>query len=101
MAWLQHGILEAIEVLPPIQLHVLDMNFASQLLSVGQCHWAIYVVLHMPPDRDYPGLHEKVIKEILHQYCEVWSTTESQQIFLEKELGIPSEWLHEALVQCF
>lgn len=97
MAWLQHGLLESIEVLVPIQLHVLDMNFVSQLLSVGECHWAIYVALHMPPNLDYPGLHEKVIKEILNQYCEVWSTSELQQTFIEKELGIPAEWLHEAL----
>lgn len=97
MAWLQNGLLQSIGVLSPLQLHVLDMNFVSQLLSVGQCHWAIYVALHMPPNLDYPGLHERVVKEILNQYCEVWSTDELQQSFLEKELGVPAEWLHEAL----
>ncbi|MCO5612444.1 hypothetical protein L7F22_066711 [Adiantum nelumboides] len=98
MAWLQHSILESIKVLAPTQLHVLDMNFVSQLLSVGECHWALYVALHMPPTVDYPSLHEKVVKEILNQYCEVWSTNEIQQGFIEKELGVPAEWLHEALV---
>eukprot|EP00250_Pteridium_aquilinum_P020942 c24994_g1_i1 orf=497-3847(+) len=97
MAWLQHGLLESIEVLAPTQLHVLDMNFVSQLLSVGECHWAIYVALHMPPNPDYPSLHEKVVKEILNQYCEVWSTNEIQQAFIDKKLGVPAEWLHEAL----
>ncbi|KAI5066066.1 hypothetical protein GOP47_0018690 [Adiantum capillus-veneris] len=97
MAWLQHTILESIKVLAPTQLHILDMNFVSQLLSVGECHWALYVALHMPPTVDYPSLHEKVVKEILNQYCEVWSTNEIQQAFIEKELGVPAEWLHEAL----
>lgn len=97
MAWLQHGVLESIEVLALTQLHVLDMNFVSQLLSVGECHWAIYVALHMQPNVDYPNLHEKVVKEILNQYCEVWSSDEIQQTFIEKELGVPAEWLHEAL----
>lgn len=97
MAWLQHGLLESIQVLAPTQLHVLDMNFVSQLLSVGECHWAIYVSLHMPPNPEYPSLHEKVVKEILNQYCEVWSTNELQQEFIENELGVPAEWLHEAL----
>eukprot|EP00249_Psilotum_nudum_P020782 c27844_g1_i2 orf=809-3991(-) len=97
LAWLLRGFLQAIGVLCPLQLHVLDMNFVSQLLSIGLCHWAIYAVLHMPPSHEYPGLHEIVIREILNQYCEVWSTKELQQSFLENDLGIPSEWLHEAL----
>jgi hypothetical protein len=40
----------------------------------------------------------KVVKEILNQYCETWSSSEAQQQFLEYDLRIPSEWLHEALV---
>ncbi|KAH7291247.1 hypothetical protein KP509_29G008200 [Ceratopteris richardii] len=97
MAWLQRGLLESIEAFAPAQMHILDMNFVAQLLSIGECHWAIYVALHMPPSVDYPGLHEKVVKEILNQYCEVFSTNELQQIFIAKELGVPEEWLHEAL----
>jgi len=41
----------------------------------------------------------KVVKEILNQYCEIWSSSEAQQHFVEDDLGIPSEWLHEALVR--
>lgn len=40
----------------------------------------------------------KVVKEILNQYCETWSRSEAQQRFLEEDLGVPTEWLHEALV---
>eukprot|EP01018_Ginkgo_biloba_P038069 Gb_29033 [translate_table: standard] len=97
MAWHQQGILQAIGVLDSKELHLLDMSFVSQLLCVGECHWAIYVVLHIPPTPDYPLLHEKVIKEILCQYCETWSSVETQKQFIE-ELGIPTEWMHEALV---
>lgn len=96
MTWHQQSLLQAIGLLDSKELHVLYMSFVSQLLCVGECHWAIYVVLHMPPTPDYPMLHEKVIKEILCQYCETWSSVETQKQFIE-ELGIPSEWMHEAL----
>lgn len=97
MIWHQRAVLEAIGAFSSKDLHILDMAFVSQLLCLGQCHWAIYVVLHMPHREDYPYLQATVIREILFQYCEVWSTRDSQWEFIEG-LGIPSAWLHEALV---
>ncbi|CAK9866010.1 unnamed protein product [Sphagnum jensenii] len=98
LAWHQESILRAIKALDTQELlHSLHMNFASQLLALGLCHWALYVVLHMPWSPSQPNLHEKVVKEILNQYCETWSSSEAQQQFLEYDLRIPSEWLHEAL----
>ncbi|GFP82771.1 nuclear pore complex protein nup96 [Phtheirospermum japonicum] len=96
MIWHQRAVLEAIGTFSSNDLHVLDMAFVSQLLCIGQCHWAIYVVLHMPHREDYPYLQATAIREILLQYCEVWSTQDSQWEFIEN-LGIPSAWLHEAL----
>eukprot|EP00252_Welwitschia_mirabilis_P018640 TRINITY_DN4144_c0_g1_i1.p1 TRINITY_DN4144_c0_g1~~TRINITY_DN4144_c0_g1_i1.p1 ORF type:complete len:1049 (-),score=219.23 TRINITY_DN4144_c0_g1_i1:149-3295(-) len=96
MAWHQQSILQAISALDSKDLHIVYMSFVSQLLCVGECHWAIYVVLHMPPSTSCPLLHEKVIKEILFQYCEKWNASETQKQFL-KELSIPMEWMHEAL----
>ncbi|CAI9267393.1 unnamed protein product [Lactuca saligna] len=96
MIWHQRGVLEAVGTFSCDDLHVLDMGFVSQLLSLGHCHWAIYVVLHMSHREDYPNLQACVIKEILFQYCETWSGQESQREFIE-ELGIPSAWMHEAL----
>lgn len=96
MIWHQRAVLEAIGTFSSNDLHVLDMAFVSQLLCLGQCHWAIYVVLHMPHREDYPYLQATVIKEILFQYCEIWSARDSQWEFIES-LGIPSAWLHEAL----
>jgi nuclear pore complex protein Nup98-Nup96 len=99
LAWHQESILRAVKALDTQELlHSLHMNFASQLLALGLCHWALYVVLHMPWSPSQPSLHEKVVKEILNQYCETWSSSEAQQQFLEYDLRIPSEWLHEALV---
>ncbi|KAI3455258.1 hypothetical protein Pfo_011921 [Paulownia fortunei] len=100
MIWHQRAVLEAIGTFSSNDLHVLDMAFVSQLLCLGQCHWAIYVVLHMPHREDYPYLQTTVIREILFQYCEVWSTQDSQWEFIEN-LGIPSTWLHEALAIYF
>lgn len=96
MIWHHRAVLEAIGTFSSNDLHILDMAFASQLLCLGQCHWAIYVVLHTPYREDYPYLQTTVIREILSQYCEVWSNDESQWEFIEN-LGIPSAWLHEAL----
>ena len=97
MIWHQRGILEAVGAFTSDDLHGLDMGFVAQLLSQGLCHWAIYVVLHMPYRKDRPYLHFTVIREILFQFCETWSSVESQRQFI-KDLGIPSEWMHEALV---
>ncbi|XP_051136178.1 nuclear pore complex protein NUP96 [Andrographis paniculata] len=96
MIWHQRAVLEAIGTFSSNDLHVLDMAFVSQLLCAKQCHWAIYVVLHMPQREDYPFLQATTIREILFQYCEVWSSQDSQQKFIEN-LGIPSAWLHEAM----
>lgn len=55
------------------------------------------MVLHLPLREDYLYLHVNLIREILFQYCETWSSDESQQQFIE-DLGIPTDWMHEALV---
>lgn len=97
MIWHQRAVLEAIGVINSNDLHILDMGLVSQLLCSGKCHWAIYVVLHMPHHEDYPYLHVNVIREILFQYCETWSSDDSQRQFIEN-MGVPMEWLHEAMV---
>nr|BAJ34529.1 unnamed protein product [Eutrema halophilum] len=96
MIWHHRGILEAVGAFTSDDLHAIDMAFVAQLLSQGLCHWAIYVVLHIPYREDHPYLHVIVIREILFQFCETWSSMESQRQFI-KDLGVPSEWMHEAL----
>uniref|UniRef100_A0A0D9Z2Q9 Peptidase S59 domain-containing protein n=1 Tax=Oryza glumipatula TaxID=40148 RepID=A0A0D9Z2Q9_9ORYZ len=96
MIWHQCSILEAIGAFSSNDLHVLDLSFVYQLLCLGKCHWAIYVILHMPHLDDAPYIHEKLIREILSQYCESWSKDETQRVYIA-ELGIPVEWMHDAL----
>lgn len=75
LAWHQQGILHAIQMLEAEQLHEVHMNFASQLLSAGLCHWAVYVILHVPPSPQHPGLHEKVrrgTERRIAVFNEVW-----------------------------
>ncbi|XAR50491.1 hypothetical protein NMG60_11004833 [Bertholletia excelsa] len=100
MIWHQRAVLEAVGVFSSNDLHVLDMAFVSQLLCLGQCHWAIYVVLHMPHRDDFPHLQIMLIREILFQYCEAWSEQEIQRQFIQ-DLGVPSAWLHEAMAVYF
>jgi hypothetical protein len=51
----------------------------------------------MPHLDDAPYIHEKLIREVLSQYCESWSRDDAQRQYIV-ELGIPEEWMHEALV---
>ncbi|KAK0578868.1 hypothetical protein LWI29_017512 [Acer saccharum] len=96
MIWHQREVLESVGAFSSNDLQVLDMGLVSQLLCQGKCHWAIYVVLHMPHRDDYPYLQATLIREILFQYCESWSSQDSQRQFIE-ELGVPLEWLNEAM----
>lgn len=100
MIWHQRAILEAIGTFSSSDLQIVDMSYVSQLLCMGKCHWAIYVVLHMPYREDYPYFHSTVIREVLFQYCDTWSNQEEQLKFIE-ELGVPSQWLHEAMAVYF
>lgn len=97
MIWHQRAVLEAVGTISSDDLHVLDIGLVSQLLCLGKCHWAIYVVLHMPYREDFPYLQANLIREILFQYCESWSSQEHQRQFIEN-LGVPMPWLHEAMV---
>ncbi|KAL5670472.1 hypothetical protein ACJX0J_022693, partial [Zea mays] len=94
--WHQRSILEAVEAFSSNDLHLLDLSFVYQLLCLGRCHWAIYVILHMLYLDDAPYIHEKLIREVLSQYCESWSRDDAQRQYIV-ELGIPEEWMHEAL----
>ncbi|PKA54513.1 hypothetical protein AXF42_Ash000348 [Apostasia shenzhenica] len=97
MIWHQRALLESIGAFHSEDLNVIDVSLVSQLLCLGHCHWAIYVVIHMPYGGDeFPHIHANLIKEILLQYCETWNTSETQRQFIE-DLGIPSAWMHEAL----
>ncbi|KAJ4796506.1 Nuclear pore complex protein NUP96 [Rhynchospora pubera] len=96
MIWHQRSVLQAIGAVDSADLHLLDMSFVYQLLGLGMCHWAIYVVMHMPYVASAPYLHEKVIREVLLQHVELWSRDEVQKMFLD-DLGVPSEWMSEAL----
>lgn len=100
MIWHQRAVLEAVGAFSSNDLHVLDMGLVSQLLCLGQCHWAIYVVLHIHHRDDFPYLHATIIREILFQYCEAWCTQEEQHKFIE-DLGVPAAWLHEAMAVYF
>ncbi|XP_078444130.1 SUPPRESSOR OF AUXIN RESISTANCE 3 isoform X2 [Wolffia australiana] len=96
MIWHYKGVLKAVGTFTSNDLHLLDVSFASQLLSLGLCHWAIYVVLHMPHSEDLPHVQAYLIKEILFRYCETWNKQAVQKQFIA-DLGVPSAWMDEAL----
>ena len=62
--------------------------------SIGEILEIVQLNPHLD---DAPYIHEKLIREVLSQYCEIWSNNEAQRQYIV-ELGIPAEWIHEALV---
>lgn len=98
MIWHYKAVLQAIGTFTSSDLHLLDLSLVSQLLSLGLCHWAIYVVLHMSHSEDFPHVHASLIREILFRYCETWNTQAVQKQFIV-DLGVPSAWMDEALVR--
>ncbi|CAA6665046.1 unnamed protein product [Spirodela intermedia] len=74
MIWHYRAVLEAIGTFTSSDLHLLDLSLVSQLLSLGLCHWAIYVALHMSHSEDFPHVQASLVREILFRYCETWNT---------------------------
>eukprot|EP00850_Spirogloea_muscicola_P003561 SM000014S00349 [mRNA] locus=s14:832041:845743:- [translate_table: standard] len=95
LAWEVHAALQAIGAQSGEHLNGLHMGLADQLLAIGQCHWAIYVILHMPRSENFPYLHERAVETILTQYVEDWTNSEEQREAL-LDLHLPSPWMHSA-----
>ena len=105
--WHLHCVLEAIEVIPEVNMYVstssevevsaavtrVITSFISQLESVGGLiHWAIYVALHIRDD-DYRDI---VVNDLLTRYVEEWQADEKIVTFLVQQLGIPAAMLEGA-----
>ena len=87
---------QATGVLPQGQLPALSMDFAAQLLSAGQCHLAVYVMLHLATSAEHSERErevERAIRKVLDLYCPLWVEGGEQRAFMEGYLKIPPHWL--------
>lgn len=78
------------------QIARLHIGMISMCESLDLPQWAVFVALHMSvSDLE----REKIIKQILERAAPQLDGAISVPAFLQDELGIPAQWIHEALVR--
>ncbi|RVD80932.1 uncharacterized protein DFL_008816 [Arthrobotrys flagrans] len=70
----------------------LTLDFASQLESEGQWHWAVFVLMHLST----PESRAFTIKEMLAKHVGDLTSNNEKQDFILHKLLIPSAWVYEA-----
>ncbi|KAF3157137.1 hypothetical protein TWF569_004040 [Orbilia oligospora] len=70
----------------------LTLDFASQLESEGQWHWAVFVLMHLST----PESRAFTIKEMLAKHVGDLTSNSEKQDFILHKLLIPSAWVYEA-----
>jgi hypothetical protein len=79
--------------------HILD-GYEAQLASQGRWEWAVFVSLCSIGDMSDETKRSKVQRAknlVLQNFCVSDHTANRRRAFLEKKIGIPSEWFEEAL----
>ncbi|GMH41287.1 hypothetical protein BSKO_09197 [Bryopsis sp. KO-2023] len=76
------------------QILSLHTSMISVCESLGIPEWAVFVAVHMPiADQE----RTKIIKEILKRAAPLLEGSTSGPVFMSEELGVPVQWIHEAL----
>lgn len=79
--------------------HILD-GYEAQLASQGRWEWAVFVSLCSIGDMSDETKRAKVQRAknlVLQNFCVSDQMADRRRLFLEKKIGIPSEWFEEAL----
>jgi hypothetical protein len=79
--------------------HILD-GYEAQLASQGRWEWAVFVTLCSIGDMSDETKRSKVQRAknlVLQNFCGSDRLADRRRAFLEKKIGIPSEWFEEAL----
>uniref|UniRef100_A0A8D3BN44 Nuclear pore complex protein Nup98-Nup96 n=1 Tax=Scophthalmus maximus TaxID=52904 RepID=A0A8D3BN44_SCOMX len=94
LSWHLWGVLQALHYshLSASRQGLLHASYAAQLESAGLWHMAIFILLHIPDQR------ERAVREMLTLHCPLLETDESlrRERFLTERLLIPGQWIHEA-----
>jgi len=88
------------ERLSPWQEEKVIDAYAAQLIAKGLWHWAVYACLVHLGDIDSSNTDWKQAKAkaiVLQKYNLEDSDADERKHFLEVEVGVPKEWLSEAL----
>ncbi|RDD45950.1 Nuclear pore complex protein Nup98-Nup96 [Trichoplax sp. H2] len=70
----------------------LHTNYAAQLESCGNWHWAVFVMLFLKDDQR----RERAVRDLLNRHCKLTTVDVAKEKFIEDKLLIPPAWIHEA-----
>uniref|UniRef100_A0A3P8REV4 Nuclear pore complex protein Nup98-Nup96 n=1 Tax=Astatotilapia calliptera TaxID=8154 RepID=A0A3P8REV4_ASTCA len=94
LSWHLWGVLQALHYthLSAPRQGLLHASYAAQLESAGLWHMAVFILLHIPDQR------ERAVREMLALHCPLQETEDSvrRERFLTEQLLIPEQWIHEA-----
>uniref|UniRef100_A0A3B4HCG9 Nuclear pore complex protein NUP96 C-terminal domain-containing protein n=1 Tax=Pundamilia nyererei TaxID=303518 RepID=A0A3B4HCG9_9CICH len=94
LSWHLWGVLQALHYthLSAPRQGLLHASYAAQLESAGLWHMAVFILLHIPDQR------ERAVREMLTLHCPLQETEDSvrRERFLTEQLLIPERWIHEA-----
>ncbi|XP_062910842.1 nuclear pore complex protein Nup98-Nup96 isoform X1 [Mobula hypostoma] len=96
LSWHLWAVLQALNYSHLSEKHqaMVHTSYAAQLEAAGLWEWAVFVLLHIP------NLEQRVtaVREQLNRHCTLEETDElkEKEQFLQQQLGIPSQWIHNA-----
>ena len=76
----------------PTMMSQLVTSFASQLVSSGQWHWAVFVLLHLQD----PVLAQTAVQNVLDRSCCSEEELSSPEVFVVERLKVPRAWVYQA-----
>ncbi|XP_067841675.1 nuclear pore complex protein Nup98-Nup96 isoform X2 [Heptranchias perlo] len=96
LSWHLWMVLQALNYTHLSEKHqaLVHTSYAAQLEGAGLWEWAIFVLLHIP-DAQQRG---SAVRELLNRHCSLEETDElkEKELFLQEQLGIPAQWIHNA-----
>ena len=91
MVWSLLTSLEYTHTHPSVTSKLLT-GFASQLVSCGKWHWAVFILLHLQD----PVLTRAAVQDVLDHNCCSNEELSSGEFFVVEKLKVPKAWVYEA-----
>ncbi|XP_069748351.1 nuclear pore complex protein Nup98-Nup96 isoform X2 [Narcine bancroftii] len=96
LSWHLWAVLQALNYTHLSEKHqaLVHTSYAAQLEAAGLWEWAIFVLLHIPN----PQHRARAVREQLNRHCTLAQSDElrEKEQFLQQQLAIPSQWIHDA-----
>ena len=100
LQWLLGTLLSPLDICPVDgALHSIVVGMAFQLEVLGYVEWAVYVLTTapFPGDDMWAGTRRNAVKELVSRHADIWVRDPEKADFLVREVGIPPQWIAEAI----